>query len=201
MLIEEIAKWLREGHDDADNLVDLPWNVKISENTLNAEHPKVPFTLYVMEDQRFIRARVYTGIETAIMEMEDRLKIARTLLILNANVDLVKFVLSGLNEEVVLRVDIDKKVLTKDVFEDVLVALLTSLYGMVKALNLEKEFSMQIMERVKGMIRDKINSGAKRDDIIEFLVKRIGMNKNNAEEVVDEIMKRLKKEENIKGYA
>ncbi len=198
-MMSQIAQWLKEGRDDAEDLVDLPWKVEIEDGVLEAQHPKIPFILYVREDENFIRLRVYTGIETALWNQEERLNITRTLLILNANVDLLKYVLEGLNEEVVLRIDLDKSSFEKKVFEDALVALLTGLYLMVRALKMEEEFSQQLLERVIGMVRERMEAGATRMDIINFLTQTVGLNKNEAEEIVDEIMKSIKKED-LKGY-
>ncbi len=198
-MMSQIAQWLKEGRDDAEDLVDLPWKVEIEDGTLEAQHPKIPFILYVREDENFIRLRVYTGIETALWNQEERLNITRTLLILNANVDLLKYVLEGLNEEVVLRIDLDKSSFKKKVFEDALVALLTGLYLMVRALKMEEEFSQQLLERVIGMVRERMEAGATRTDIINFLTQTVGLKRNEAEEIVDEIMKSIKKED-LKGY-
>ena len=198
-MMSQIAQWLKEGRDDAEDLVDLPWKVEIEDGVLEAQHPKIPFILYVREDENFIRLRVYTGIETALWNQEERLNITRTLLILNANVDLLKYVLEGLNEEVVLRIDLDKSSFEKKVFEDALVALLTGLYLMVRALKMEEEFSQQLLERVIGMVRERMEAGATRMDIINFLTQTVGLNKNEAEEIVDEIMKSIKKDD-LKGY-
>ncbi len=198
-MMSQIAQWLEEGRDDAEDLVDLPWKVEFEDGVLEAQHPKIPFILYVREDENFIRLRVYTGIETALWNQEERLNITRTLLILNANVDLLKYVLEGLNEEVVLRIDLDKSSFEKKVFEDALVALLTGLYLMVRALKMEEEFSQQLLERVIGMVRERMEAGATRIDIINFLTQTVGLNRNEAEEIVDEIMKSIKKED-LKGY-
>jgi len=198
MLLDDIEKWLKEGTEDAQDLVDLPWNVEREDNTLVAQHPKIPFILNVIEDENFIRLRVYTGIETAIEELKERLKIIRALMILNGGVDYLKFALEGINEEVVLQVDLGKKYFNKDIFEDSIASILTGMYMMVKALDIEEEFRDELFARLVGLVKERLSEGASRDDLINFLTKRVGLNKKDAEQVVDEIMKSMNKD--VKGY-
>ncbi|EDY35891.1 hypothetical protein ABOONEI_1090 [Aciduliprofundum boonei T469] len=198
MLLDDIEKWLKEGTEDAQDLVDLPWNVEREGNALVAQHPKIPFILNVMEDENFIRLRVYTGIETAIEELKERLRIIRALMILNGGVDYLKFALEGINEEVVLQVDLGKKYFNKGMFEDSIASILTGMYMMVKALDMEEEFRDELFARLVGMVKERLNEGASRDDLIKFLTKRVGLNKKDAEQVVDEIMKSMNKD--VKGY-
>ncbi len=198
MLLDEIEKWLKEGTDDAQDLVNLPWNVERDGNTLMAQHPKIPFILYITEDENFIRLRVYTGIETAVEELKDRLRIARALLILNGSVDYLKFALENLDEEVVLQIDLGKKYFNKDIFEDSIASMLTGMYMMVRALDLEEEFQNQLFVRLVGLVKERLSEGATRDDVVKFLINRVGLKKKDAEDIVDEIMKSMNKD--IKGY-
>ncbi len=197
-MIDEIEKWLVEGSEDAQDLVDLPWKVEREGNMLVAQHPKIPFYLYVSEGENTIKLRVYTGIETAVEETKDRLKILRSLMILNGAVDYLKFVLEEINEEVVLRVDLSKKHFSKDVFEDAIGTLLTGMYLMVKVLGMEEEFREELFTRIVGMVRERLSEGASRGDLIKFLTGRVGLNQKDAEEIVDEIIKNLNTD--VKGY-
>ena len=198
MMLEDIEKWLVEGSEDAQDLVDLPWKVRREGNTIQAQHPKIPFILYVTEDLNFIRLRVFTGIETAVEEVKERLKIARTLLILNGSVDYLKFALEGLNEEIVLQIDLGKKYFNKNLFEDSIASLVTGLYLMVRALNIEEEFREQLFMRLIGLIKERLSEGASKEELITFLINRVGLKKKDAEEIVDEIIKGMKQD--IKGY-
>ncbi len=198
MMLEDIEKWLVEGSEDAQDLVDLPWKVRREGNTIEAQHPKIPFILYVTEDLNFIRLRVFTGIETAVKDVKERLKIARALLILNGSVDYLKFALEGLNEEIVLQIDLGKKYFNKNLFEDSLASLVTGLYLMVRALNIEEEFREQLFMRLIGLIKERLSEGASKEELITFLINRVGLKKKDAEEIVDEIIKGMKQD--IKGY-
>ncbi len=198
MMLDDIEKWLVEGTEDAQDLVDLPWKVIREGNTLQAQHPKIPFILYVTEDMKFIRLRVFTGIETAVEDVKERLKIARTLLILNGSVDYLKFALEGLNEEVVLQIDLGKKYFSKELFEDAIASMVTGLYLMVKALDIEEEFKEQLFMRLIGLIKERLSEGATKDDLIDFLINRVGLKKRDAEQIVDEIIKGMKQD--VKGY-
>ena len=197
-MMDEIEKWLVEGSEDAQDLVDLPWKVEREGNTLVAQHPKIPFYLYVTEDANSIQLRVYTGIETAVEETKERLKVLRTLMILNGGIDYLKYALEDINEEVVLRVDLSKKYFNKDMFEDAIATLLTGMYLMVKALEMEEEFREQLFVRLVGMVRERLSEGASKEEVIKFLTTRVGLNQKDAEDIVDEILKNLNKD--VKGY-
>jgi hypothetical protein len=187
---DEIVKWLSSGNDNAKSLIDLKWVISKAGDYTVLQNQKIPFDifLYVDNDKGAINVIVRTGMETATIENEPRLKIYRTLLLLNARVELVKFMLDGINEEVVAREDFDATTFTRDVLNTGLNTILASFYLMVKALNLEDEFNASIIERTGMMIKEMAKAGKSRDDIKQYLMSSLGLGSDDAEKLISEVL-------------
>lgn len=187
---DDVKKWLSAGSDKASSLIDLKWNIKQNGNYMALQNDKIPFNIfiYVDDEKKDINLIVRTGIETATIENQPRLGIYRTLLILNAEIELVKFMLDGINEEVVAREDFDMSSLTRDVLNTGLNTILAAFYLMVKALNLEEEFNSGIIERTAMMIRDMAKAGKTRDDIKTYLVSSLGLSDTDADKLITEVL-------------
>ena len=188
-LREQVLEWLRSGRDDAEDIVDLPWEIKTIEPGLYAaEHPKMPFTLLLSFGEGFLRLLVPLGLETFSLAKDEKLKVYHTLLKLNAEVNLMKFLLVGMNDDVYLAVDLDLKSLSKEEFNDALSSLLFGLLSAVSALGLEEEFQASLMERVVSMIYERLQRGATRKQLLEFLTARVGMEREEAERLLDQVI-------------
>lgn len=119
-----------------------------------SSNDKIPFTMFLtFNDDNTLNLLIRTGIETATIDNQERLTVYRVLLILNKRVEMVKFMLDGINEEVVAREDMVTDTLTKDEINAGLNAILTAFYLMVQALHLEDQFNSQIIERTYMMIK------------------------------------------------
>ncbi|SMD30924.1 hypothetical protein [Picrophilus oshimae] len=185
----EIMEWFKNGSDDAKNLIDLKWNAVDTGNYVILQSDKIPFALFMSSNNDgTISLIVRTGIETATIDNNERLKIYRILLILNRRVELVKFMLDGINEEVVSRVDFTDQNLTKDVMNIGLNTILSAFYLMVQALNLQEEFNEQIIERMAMLIKSMFENGKSRDEIKEYLVKTTGIRDEDAERLISEVL-------------
>ncbi|MGC8663224.1 MAG: YbjN domain-containing protein [Thermoplasmata archaeon] len=184
---EEIKKWLTSGTDTKEDMMDLVWNVKDQKTYLVAENPKIPFILYIFISEKFIRIQISTGLKTALLDPIQRLDIYRKLLLLNDKIDMPKFVIEGTDEEIVLKVDLDIGSLNKNEFSDALMGALTSLYMMIKEFQLEEEFNKRLTERIVGMIQEKLNEGATREEIKDFLMKKVGLDQKTAENLINDI--------------
>ncbi len=184
---EEIKKWLTSGTDTKEDMMDLVWNVKDQKTYLVAENPKIPFILYIFISEKFIRIQISTGLKTALLDPIQRLDIYRKLLLLNDKIDMPKFVIKGTDEEIVLKVDLDIGSLNKNEFSDALMGALTSLYMMIKEFQLEEEFNKRLTERIVGMIQEKLNEGATREEIKDFLMKKVGLDQKTAENLINDI--------------
>ena len=82
-----------------------------------------------------------------------------------------------MNEEVVSRVDLELEGLSKAELNEGLNTLLSSIYLMIRALKLEEQFQSEVTQRMVMMVQDMINQGKSRDDIENYLVAKVGLNK------------------------
>ena len=185
---QEVLSWLSGGDEKAGNLVDVPWKIQQFQKYAILENDKVPFSVYLIFENDIMRIFLKTGIETAVLENQERLSIYRTLLLLNRQLDLVKFMLDGMNEEVVSRVDLELDVLSKNELNVGLSTLLSSLYLMVKALKLEDEFQAGVVERMVLMVKDMLKQGKSKDEIKEYLTEKMGLTADQAQSVIDQIV-------------
>jgi hypothetical protein len=185
---KEILSWVAKGNEDASNLVDLPWKITETDNVVILQNDQVPFSIFLTFGEAIMRMHLRSGIETAVLENQPRLSIYRTLLLLNRQLDLVKFMLEGMNEEVVARVDLELVNPSKEEFNDGMNTLLSSIYLMVRALKLEDQFREGITQRMIMMVQDMIRQGKTREDILAFLTDRIGLPKDQAEQVLKEMI-------------
>lgn len=184
----QVLSWLRDGDDNAKDIVDLPWVIKnVGQNAYVAEHPRMPFGLIVMFSNDFVHLIVPLRLETISMTKDERLKIYHTLLLLNDRVNLMKFTLSGMNDEIYLRVDLDKKSLGKAEFNDALTSLLVGLQSAVEALGLEEAFARDVFDRIVWMIFERLQKGATREELLRFLVVKVGMPEADAKRLLKEI--------------
>jgi len=185
---KQLVEWLSNGNEEAKSLVALPWKLKWDQWHLVLENEKIPFAFLIGFHEEALHITVRTGLETATLENQQRLAIYRVLLILNQRIDLAKFMIYGINEEVVARVDLATDGLSKTQLDQALNILLSSLYLMVHALHLEEEFNQQVSNRMILLIQDLISQGKSRKEILEFMTKNLGINGSDAEKVLNEIM-------------
>ncbi|EQB70820.1 MAG: hypothetical protein AMDU1_APLC00046G0034 [Thermoplasmatales archaeon A-plasma] len=184
----QVIQWLAGGDETSTNLVDIPWKVRDLDKFLVLESDKVPFSLFLSFEEKTVKIFFRTGIETAVLENQPRLAIYRTLLLLNRQIDLVKFMLDGMNEEVVSRVDLELEGLTKAELNEGLNTLLSSIYLMIRALKLEEQFQAEVTQRMVMMVQDMINQGKSRDDIENYLVAKVGLSKEDAEILLNRLI-------------
>ncbi|WP_297495697.1 DNA-binding protein [Thermococcus sp.] len=188
---------MRSGNDEANDIIDLPWAVKqLEPNLYAAEHPRMPFTLLVSFGDGFIRLLVPMGLETFSMTKDEKLKVYHALLKLNAEINLMKFILMGMNDDVYLAVDLDSSTLGKKEFNDALSALLFGLLSAVSSLGLENEFENLLRECVLAMVYERLRKGASREELLEFLISKVGMPREEARALLSEVLP----EEDERGY-
>ena len=187
-LKKHVLDWLSDGKEEAKTLIGLPWKQRWDQWHLILENEKIPFAFLIGFHEDALHITVRAGMETAVMENQKRLEIYRALLLLNQRIELAKFMLFGMNEEVIARVDLAAGQITKSELNLALNILLSSLYLMVQALHLEDQFNQQVTNRMLMMVEDLMSQGKNKSDILEFLTKNIGMNENDAKKVVDEVV-------------
>ncbi len=198
---EDVLGWLGGKDETSGNLIDIPWQIKKFENNLVLENEKVPFSIYLVFEQGFVRIFLKTGIETAVLENQERLGVYRVLLLLNRQLDLVKFMLDGIQEEVITRVDLELDSLSKTELNDGMSMLLSSLYIMVKSLKLEDQFQQGITQRMLMMVQDMIKAGKSKDEIMKYLVEKIGLSKTESQNIVAQLVGNIEGKQNSGMYA
>jgi hypothetical protein len=191
----QILEWLRTGSEDAEDIVDLPWEIKdMGDGTYVAEHPKMPFTLVVMFTKDFVRLVIPTNLETYGMDDADRAYVYHTLLELNDKIYMMKFSVEAPNDSVNLRVDLDKSSLGKEEFNNALTALAIGLLSGVSALGLEEEFVDKVFDRILRMLIERIERGYSQEELMEFLTLKVGMDEEEAKKLLDEVMRAINSE-------
>ena len=198
---EDVLGWLGGKDESSGNLVDIPWQIKKFENNLVLENEKVPFSIFLVFEQGFVRIFLKTGIETAVLENQERLGVYRVLLLLNRQLDLVKFMLDGMQEEVITRVDLELDSLSKAELNDGMSMLLSSIYIMVKSLKLEDQFQQGITQRMLMMVQDMIKAGKSKDEIMKYLVEKIGLSKTESQNIVTQLAGSIEGKQNSGMYA
>ena len=104
-----------------------------------------------------------------------------------------------MNEEIISRVDLAVERLTKSELNLGLNILLSSLYMMVRALKLEEQFNKQVAVRMHMMIEDMVGQGKSKEEIKGFLTDKVGINKDEAEKIVNEVLKSRRSGEEAEG--
>ncbi|WP_393970858.1 hypothetical protein OXIME_001100 [Oxyplasma meridianum] len=183
----EIKSWLEKGTDDSKSLVGMKWKIEEGDNYMVLMNEKVPFVIYMAYFDNYLEIFMKTGIETAVMENQPRLAVYRSLLILNRQVDLVKFMIDGMNEEIVLRADFEISSFTREELEDALNILLSSMYVLVRTLKLEDQFNRIISERMFMMVQEMLDQGKSAEDVKNYLVTKVGLSNEDAEQVVNKL--------------
>jgi len=153
----------------------------------------MPFSVLVTFSDEFVHLLVPLGLETFSMSKDDKLKVYHALLRLNDQVNLMKFTLAGMDDEVYLRVDLDKKTLGKEEFNDALTSLLIGLLSAISALGLEQAFQQEVFDRIVAMVLERLQKGATREELMRFLTVKVGMPEKDAKDLLDQIFK-VKKE-------
>ncbi|MCL4332666.1 MAG: hypothetical protein M1162_04010 [Candidatus Thermoplasmatota archaeon] len=186
-LKQQVINWLIKGKENAERLVDLPWKIEDNEGILSMENEKVPFVIYALFKEKTIQFLVDTGIETATISNKVRFATYRILLILNRQLDLVKFMLDGTNENLMARIDLENSNLTKKELDEAMNILLSSIYLMVKELNLEDQFNQRIIERMCLMIEGMEREGKSSQEILSFLTSKIGVREEEARNLLQNV--------------
>jgi len=192
--LEKIIGWLEE-EKEGKSLLNQKWEITPIEDTdvVMASTEGLPLSIGIEATDKFINLVIYTGIETAVLPNQERLKIYRDLLLLNNENEMMKFLLAGREETIGIRVDLDTMTLGKMEFNDALVSLIIGAETLRATLysdttketgeNPEKETVMEI-------ISNELESGRSKESIIKDLVSA-GMSEEDARAIVNEIAKKL----------
>lgn len=186
---KKVIRWLDEGLKGSEIFTPEAWDIKeVEKNKLIINSTALTYNITLRIEDKFIIVAVYTGIETAILDKDERLKIYRKMLIANDELRLVKLVLHGRNDELVVRTDLDLATLGKVEFFDALISVIIGAERLSKILGLEKGEKEESEELTRALVSLLKEMG--RDRVIDLLVTKGGMSKEEAEALVEMLIKR-----------
>jgi hypothetical protein len=197
-----IMGWFSEGHGGSPDPLNLKWEV--SEETtpygrlISAKHPKIPFEINSLVTEKLVKLGINTGMETDFLEPSDRLKIYKILLTMNSESTFVKIGLNGLESVIIVGADLELPSLDQDEFNTTLSSLVMTTYAVYKYLGKEQELNEYSVQRIIQMAYERLESGGKSSDVIEYLTSKVGLERSSAEELVRSILD-SRKEEKEKG--
>ncbi len=193
--MERIYKWLIEGREDADNIVDLRWQVirerKDEKGRLEyfrVTHPSIPINLLVLRGEGFgkaplVRLVVETMLETRDLEPEAKLKLYRILLYA-AKLPYVKYYLFGDSDRIAIAADIDPTSLSKEEFNHILTSLVYGYAALAEVEGLKEEFMSEQTLVLFALVRAYQEKGLSKDEAVRKLIKN-GLEKDMAQKLVD----------------
>ncbi len=199
---EYIEKWLREGTDDAKSIIDLPWDVKREEDKENdvivlvAKHLRFPMPIVFRVDDYNTTVMLEIDYATDSMEPKERMEIYRNLLKINTELPYIKVALVGDDLYVILIGEIETKMVDHDVLNSYVEVVLNGLYKVASSLGLENDLIQLTMENIVSFVDDKRESGMKKEEIENYLAKKLGMPKSEVTSIIDKIYKETAKSEN-----
>lgn len=195
---EKFSTWLKEGEEDAPNLLDYPWDVEVKEiegqpdkTLITASHPKIPFHAEIVVGKHFANLVINPIIPTDAMDSTERMRTYKKLLHLNTELNMMKAGLVGHDDNPVIQVDLDLESLNKHEFNDALTLLVVGAHNMIKILGLTAEMEQFMLNRFKVMVAMKLQAGESKESILDFLTQRGGLDKDSANLVVEMTQKEL----------
>ena len=200
----KFVKWFEDEIADSNKPLDEHWDVEVKEENENiwikAENPKNPFSIFVNLYRGFASLQIYTGLETKFLDSEGRLRIYGTLLILNGKWKMVKYVLAGTKDEIIIVTDLDLSSLSKEEFSHALTVTLFAFYDMINELGLEEGYEMLQLGHIYEIITRKSEEGKTKEEIAEYIEKTLGIEHEVAKEMVNAVLKGDSSDKNLKGY-
>ncbi len=190
--MEKVVSWLQE-ENGGKRLVNQKWEVTPIEGTdiIMATTEGLPFSIGIEVTEKFVNLVIYTGIETAVLPNQERLKLYRDILLLNNENQMMKFLLAGREETIGIRVDLDVMTLGKMEFNDALSSLIIGAETLRTVLSSDLTGNSEEEENtIEEIIASELESGRSKESIIKDLVSA-GMSKEEATAIVKEISRKL----------
>ncbi len=191
--------WLKEGNENSESLLDIPWDMEVKkvEGTENdlivATHPKIPFNIEVVVTKHYANLVINPIIPTDALDVPERMRVYKKLLHLNTDLNLMKAGLIGYDDNPVIQVDLDLHSLSKQEFNDALTLLVVGAHNLVKILDLTKEMEEFMVNKYKTIVAEKLASGETKEQILEFLTDRAGLQPADAKTFLDQMIALLEK--------
>ncbi len=200
---ELIEKWLKEGTDEAENIIDLPWDVEKEVNEedgyilLLAKHLRFPIPLLFRIDDYNTTIAMQINYATDSLDTRERMEIYRNLLKINTEIPYVKVGLVGDDLYILLFGEVETKAVDHDLLNDYMEVLMNGLYKVATVLNLEEDLLNLTLENIVSFVDNKRKSGMKKNEIEEYLAKKLGMPKEQVSEIVNKIYEASDKREDL----
>ncbi len=191
-VLDQVKFWLGKGVEEPKEIAELPWDIEeVKENGtrgLVAVNPKLPVKLFVVEHEEvnILRILVQTGIYTADLEPGEKLRVYRNLLSLNKN-PLAKIFIDGMDGEIVVAADLSTKNLGEEEFHDTVSFTITLVVSLYNKYGVPKNVQLEMLRNLVWLIQKRIEKGWTRDKLEAFLVNKVGMGKNEADQLLDTV--------------
>jgi hypothetical protein len=197
--IEKISTWFKDGTEGSKTLLGIPWDVEVvkddEHDVIVATHPKIPYKIGVLISPEFASLHIDPGIYTDAMDVAERMKIYKRLLHINTDLNQMKTGLLGIEDQVILTVDLNLVSLSKGEFNDALTLLVMGGARVIEALELTDDLAKSMMERNAAMIIEMMEKGETREQILDFLIHRVGLEKKYAEDFMKNVAKLVETKE------
>ena len=200
--LETIRRWFSEEIKSSDMIIDEKWQMQElngDPDRFAVSNENLPFEIGVYIKEEFANINVYTNLSTSDWEIKDQRDIYHDLLIQNKKNLFVKYYLTGENDTVALRTELDLEYLNKKEFNDAFQAVIRGSMWLLQKMglleeNLCEEGSEQELE---NKILKMLDKGMKKHAIIKNLIEERDM---DPEEATERVFNLVKDEEENNHY-
>ena len=187
----KVKKWLEEGHDNAEEILGVPWDVTLAETEkydyIRASLPSIPFGIDIHVGEEFIALYLDMKYPTDVLEVKEKMRLYKKLLVMNINFNTMKTTLSGDEDSVVICVDLDLASLNKLEFNNALTSLVLGSTQVIKILELGDEIYKYMMARTMHAISEMHKGGKSKGAIKDYLLNRVGVDEDMASAMLKEL--------------
>ena len=200
---ELVEKWLKEGSDDAKNIIDLPWEVEKEIDkeddsiVLVAKHLRFPMPIIFRIDDYNTTVIMQINYPTDSLDSRERMEIYRDLLKINTEIPYVKVGLIGDDLYIVILGEIETKAVDHDILNDYMEVLMNGLFKVAQSLGLEEDLLELTIENIVSFVDSKKKSGMKKSEIEDYLAKKLAMPKEQVADIVSKIFGEEDKKEDL----
>jgi hypothetical protein len=187
----KIKKWLEEGKDDAEDIIDIPWDIVLEETEksdyIKASLPSIPFTIDIHVGEEFIGLYLDMKYFTDVLEVKEKMRLYKKLLVMNRDFNTMKTTLSGDQDSIVVCVDIDLASLNKTEFSNALTSLVMGSTQVIKILDMGDEIYKYMMARTMRSISEMHKGGKTKETIKDYLLHRVGVDEEMAAAMLSQL--------------
>ncbi|MBA3046554.1 MAG: hypothetical protein KKH41_01570 [Candidatus Thermoplasmatota archaeon] len=187
----KIKKWLEDGRDGAEDILDIPWDVALTEgeksDCMEASLPSIPFGIDIFVSKDFISMYLDMRYATDTLDYKEKMRLYKKLLIMNRDFYMMKTSLTGDEDCIMICADLDLASLNKTEFNNALSYLVMGSTQAIKILELGDEIYKYMMARTMHTISDMRKGGQTKDSIKDYLLNRVGVDEEIATAMLEEL--------------